>query len=337
MHMQPKTIEKYFFFSLLSITLIFAFFIFRPFWIVLVLGASFSIVLYPIYKWFKKYKSPNWLAALFSLLFFIIVLCIPLFAIGSIVFNQSQNLYHSVIGNGNVTPFVNSLGTKINQYLPNGVSFDINQKITTFVSFITDNIANIFSTTVSTIFSFILLLLTIFYLLKDGEAWKETLLSLSPLSSSADEKILTKLSHTINGVLKGYLLIAFIQGTLMGVGMTLFHIPNPAIWAVIAGIAAIIPPLGTAVVSVPAVLFLFFTGHVGLAIGFLIWAILIVGTGDNVLNPYIVGRRIDVPPFLILFSVLGGISLLGPVGILIGPLTVSLIYTLTEIYQKEFK
>jgi predicted PurR-regulated permease PerM len=335
--MQPKIIEKYFFFSLLSITLIFAFFIFRPFWIVLVLGASFSIVLYPVFKWLEKKHFPKWLASVSTVLFFIIVLCIPLFAIGSIVFNQSQNLYHSVIGNGNVTPFVNSIGKKINQFLPNGVSFDVNEKISAFVSFITDNIANIFSTTITTIFSFILLLLSIFYFLKDGESWKETCLRLSPLSSNADEKILTKLSHTINGVLKGYLLIAFIQGTLMGVGLTIFRVPNPAIWAVIAGIAAIIPPLGTAIVSVPAVLFLFFTGHTGLALGFLIWAILIVGTGDNVLNPYIVGHKIDVPPFLILFSVLGGISLLGPLGILIGPLTVSLLYTLTEIYQKEFK
>jgi predicted PurR-regulated permease PerM len=179
--------------------------------------------------------------------------------------------------------------------------------------------------------------LTIFYFLKDGEGWRETLLRLSPLSSSADEKILAKLSQTINGVLKGYLLIAFIQGTLMGIGLTIFRVPNSAIWAVVAGIAATIPPLGTAVVSVPAVIFLFATGHTGLAIGFLIWAVLIVGAGDNFLNPYIVGHKIDVPPFLILFSVLGGISLLGPVGILIGPLTVSLLYTLVEIYQKEFK
>jgi len=150
--MQPKTIEKYFFFGLLTATIIFVFLIFRPFWIILILGASFSVVLYPIYKWFKKYHSPNWLASLLTLFFFIIVLCIPLFAIGSIVFNQSQNLYHSVIGNGNVTPFVSSLGEKINRLMPAGVSFDINAKISAFISFLTNNIATIFSTTVTTLF-----------------------------------------------------------------------------------------------------------------------------------------------------------------------------------------
>jgi predicted PurR-regulated permease PerM len=335
--MQSKIVEKYFFFGLLFATLIFVFFIFRPFWIVLMLGASFSIILYPIFKWLNKKHLPKWLAALLTLLFFIIVLCIPLFSIGSIVFNQSQNLFHSTLGNGNATPFLASIGNKINQILPKGVSFNLDEKISTFISFVTNNIATIFSTTVSALFSFILLLLTIFYFLKDGEEWREILLRLSPLSKTADQKILARLAQTINGVILGYLLIALIQGTLMGIGLTIFHVPNPAIWAVIAGIAAMIPPLGTAVVSVPAVIFLFFSGHTGLAIGLLIWAIAIVGTGDNLLNPYIVGHRIDVPPFLILFSVLGGISLLGPVGILIGPLTVSMLYTLTEIYQEEFK
>jgi len=182
-----------------------------------------------------------------------------------------------------------------------------------------------------------LLLLAIFYFLKDGEGWKKALLYMSPLSGEANQKILSRLVQTINGVLKGYLLIAFIQGTLMGIGLTIFHVPNSAIWGVVAGIASIIPPFGTAVVSVPAVIFLFFTGHIGLAIGLLIWAIIIVGAGDNILNPYIVGHKINIPPFLILFSVLGGIELIGPVGILIGPLTVSLLYTLIEIYQSEFK
>jgi predicted PurR-regulated permease PerM len=335
--MQPKTIEKYFFFGLLSATLVFAFFIFRPFWIVLVLGASFSIVLYPVYVWLSKRKLPNWLAALLTLFFFIIVLCLPLFGIGSVVFNQSQNLYHSVINNGNTGSFLGSIGNKINQILPRGVSFDINEKVSSFISFLTNNLANIFSATVSALFSFILLLLTIFYFLKDGEKWRKTLLQLSPLSNIDDQKILHRLAQTINGVIKGYLLIAFIQGILMGIGLAIFHVPNPAIWAVIAGIASIIPPLGTAIVSVPAVIFLFVTGHTGSSIGLLIWATIIVGTGDNLLKPYIIGNKIDIPPFLILFSVLGGISLLGPVGLLIGPLTVSLLYTLTEMYRSEFK
>jgi predicted PurR-regulated permease PerM len=337
-YMQTKIIEKYFFFGLLVATFIFTFFIFRPFWIVLVLGASFSIVLFPVYAYLNKKRFPNWLASLATLLFFVIVLCVPLLGIGSMVLNQSQNLYHSIVNNnGNAGPFISAIGSRINHLLPRGISFNTNELFSNFIAFFTDNIANIFSATITALFSFVLLLLTIFYLLKDGERWKKTILQLSPLSGKDDQRIISRVTQTINGVIKGYLLIFFIQGALMGIGLAIFHVPNPAIWGVLAGIASIIPPLGTAIVSVPAVIFLFATGHTGASIGLLVWAILIVGSGDNLLNPYIIGNKIDVPPFLILFSVLGGIALLGPVGILIGPLTVSLLYTLTEIYRDEFQ
>ncbi|MBU0998727.1 AI-2E family transporter [Patescibacteria group bacterium] len=335
--MRPKIIERYFFFGLLFTTLIFVFLIFRPFWTVLVLGASFSIILYPVYEWLNKKYLPSWLASLLTLFFFIIVLCIPLFSIGSIVFSQSQDLYHSVIKGGNVFPFINSIGDKINQILPSGLSFDINEKISTFISFLTNNLANIFSATVSALFSFVLLLLAIFYFLKDGKEWRKTILRLSPLSNTDDEKIIAKLSQTINGVMKGTLFIALIQGVLMAIGLSLFGVQNAAIWGVVAAITSLIPSVGTAMVSVPAIIFLFATNHIFPAIGLAIWSTIVVGTIDNFLTPYIIGSRINIPPFLILFSVLGGIALLGPVGVLIGPLTVSLLYTLTEIYQSEFK
>ncbi len=336
-YMQPKIIERYFFFGLLFTTFIFAFFIFRPFWVVLVLGASFSIILYPIYEWLNKKHLPNWLASLLTLFFFIIVLCLPLFSLGSIVFNQSQNLYQSVVGDGNTFPFLNSIGDKINQILPNSISFDINEKISTFISFLTNNLANIFSATISALFSFILLLLAIFYFLKDGKKWREIILRLSPLSDVNDEKIISKLLQTINGVMKGTLFISLVQGILMAIGLTLFGVQHAAIWGVVAAITSLVPSVGTAMVSVPAIIFLFATDRIVPAIGLTIWSTIIVGTIDNFLTPYVIGRRIDIPPFLILFSVLGGMALLGPVGVLIGPLTVSLLYTLTEIYQNEFK
>ncbi|MFA5841021.1 MAG: AI-2E family transporter [Candidatus Paceibacterota bacterium] len=335
--MQPKIIEKYFFFGLLAATFIFTFLIFQPFWIVLVLGVSFSIMLYPVYQWLSRKHLPSWLAALITLTLFILVLCLPLFGVITIVFNQSQDLYYSIANNGNTFPLISSIGNKINHFLPNGIYFDINEKVSGFISFLTNNLANIFSATLSVLFSFVLMLLTIFYFLKDGEMWRKALLKFSPLSDSDDEKIIGRLSQTINEVMKGTLFIAIIQGILMSIGLTIFGVQNAAIWGVVAAITSLIPSVGTAMVSVPAIIFLFMTGHIVPAFGLTIWSTIVVGTIDNFLTPYIIGNKIKIPPFLILFSVLGGIALLGPVGILIGPLAVSLLYTLTEIYQSEFK
>ena len=336
-YMQTKIIEKYFFFGLLLSTFIFTFLIFRPFWIALVLGISFSIVLYPIYEWLNKRKLPNWLSAFLTVSLFTLILCGPLLGIGVLVFNQSENVYHLVVNNGNTGPLVDSINNTINKILPGGVIFDVNDKITDFISYISNNIANIFSTTISAFFSFILMLLIMFYFLKDGTKWKKAIVVLSPLGDKDDEKIITRLAFSVNTVIKGYLLMALVQGMFMGFGLWLFNIPNPALWGVVATVSSLLPTIGTALVSVPAIIFLFITGNTAFAIGLLIWSIIVVGMIDNFLSPLIVGKKINIPPLLILFSVFGGISLLGPVGILLGPLTVSLLYTLISIYRNEFK
>jgi len=164
--MQTKIIERYFFFGLLLSTLIFIFFIFKPFWIVLILGASFTVVLYPIYKYFNKYIS-SWLSAFVIVFLFALIICGPILGIGAMVFNQSQNVYHNVINNGGAENFITSINTTINNMLPEGLTFDAHEKVSSFVSFLSNNISKIFSSTFSTLFSFILMLVSIFYFLKD--------------------------------------------------------------------------------------------------------------------------------------------------------------------------
>lgn len=334
--MQTKIIERYFFFILLFATFIFSFLIFRPFWIVLVLSISFSIVLYPIYQWFNK-KLPNWFSALLTVFLFIFIISVLLFGIGVVVFNQSQNVYDLVINNGNTLSFINSADNSINKILPEGITFNLHEKISNFVSFITNNITNVFTSTLSTVFSFFLTFLSMFYFLKDSTYWKKAIKVLSPLSDTNDQKIIEKLSLAVNGILKGYLLLAFIQGTLVGIGFVIFGIPNPALWGLIAMATALVPTIGSGLVTIPAIIFLFATGNFVQAVGLSIWGVAIVGTIDNILNPIIIGSRINLHPVLIMFSALGGLSLFGPIGILVGPLTMSLFYTLISIYRNEFK
>ena len=335
--MQTKIIERYFFFILLFITFVFSFLIFSPFWMVLLLGISFSIVLYPVYEWLNKRKLPNWLSALLTVFFFIIIIGVPLFGMGVIVFNQSQNAYQIIVNNVHSLSFIDSINNSINRILPEGISFDLYEKISNFISFVSSNIASIFTSTLSTIFSLVLALLSMFYFLKDGAHWRKALVILSPLSDTDDEKIINKLSRAVNGIIKGYLFIALIQGILMGVGLAIFGVPNSALWGLVTMITALVPSIGTAIISVPAIIFLLITGNTFEAIGLLVWAVAVVGMIDNLLSPFIVGNKINLPPFLILFSVLGGISLLGPIGILVGPLTISMLYTLISIYRHEFK
>ena len=330
--MQTKIIERNFFFGLLLATFIFTFLIFKPFLPLIVISASFAVVLYPIYNFLLKKKFANWSSSLLTVLFFILIICGPLFGIGILVFNQSQDVYQSINQNGGIGSYFYNIENTIQRYFPNEIDINIEDRLGELISFTSSNIAGIFTSTITTLFSF-----SLFFLLKDGKGWRQALISLSPLRDEDDNKIIDKLSMSINGIIKGYLLIAIIQGILMGFGLHFFGVPNSALWGVIAGIGSLIPTLGTALVSLPAVIFLFATGNTFGGIGMSIWAFMIVGWVDNLLNPLVISSKIQIPQILVLFSILGGLVLMGPIGFLIGPLAVSLLYALISIYNEEFR
>ncbi|MDQ3244910.1 MAG: AI-2E family transporter [bacterium] len=335
--MQTKIIEKYFFFGLLLATFIFTILIFSRFWIILVLGISFAIILRPMYEWFNKKKIPSAISSFLTVIIFMIVLLGPILGISVLVFNQSQDLYSNFNNNNGSADLINTLNQNINAFLPKGIDFNVQEKVADIILFISENTAKIFTSTLTAFFDFTLMLLAMYYFLKDGTEWKKYLIKLSPLNDGDDGKIIARLKLSVNSVIKGYLFIGVVQGVLSALGLWIFGVPHAALWGVVAGVASLIPMVGTGFVSAPAIIFLLLGGHSGAALGLLVWSVAIVGLVDNLLSPYIVSSKIKIPSLLILISVLGGISMLGPVGILVGPLTLSLMYTLISIYKDEYR
>lgn len=334
--MQTKPFEKYFFIGFLTIVAIFTVVIFQPFLGIIIVGASLAVVLHPLYLFFMKKVAMghSLLAALLTVIFFIFVLCIPLLGIGFAIFNQSQGAYQTIVMTGG-TPFIQTISNHINEFLPAGLSIDVQAKFIEFFSFVSRNLANIFTTTMGTLFSFLLVIISMFYFLKDGDEWKATLIRFSPLSDSVDEKIFLRLGKAISGIIRGYFLIAIIQGVLMSVGLAIFGVSNPALWGLLAAFASLIPSIGTALIAIPAIIFLIAIDAIGNAIGLAIWSMVVVGLVDNFLSPFIVSNKTEMPPFVVLFAILGGIALMGPVGVLVGPLIVSLLYILVSMYRNE--
>ena len=332
--MQEHLVRKYFLVALFFIGAIFSILVLRPFVVVLILSLALSATIFPLYSRLKKYLKVPWVASLFTVIIFVILLCVPVFIVGTIVFKQAQSLSGWIADNGGIGTITNTFNYSINHLFPQGL-VNIDASFSSMATKLTAGIGNAFTATLSTLFTFLLVILSMFYFLKDGSKWRKTLVQLSPLSDDSDNKIIEKLRVTVNGVVRGYLLIGIIQGILLGIGLWIFGVPNAALWGVIAGIASFVPMIGTAFVSVPAVIFLVVSGHTGAAIGLGVWSAVLVGTIDNMLTPILVGRKIEIHPLIVLFAVLGGIAFVGPIGILIGPLTISFMYALVSIYKTE--
>ena len=105
----------------------------------------------------------------------------------------------------------------------------------------------------------------------------------------------------------------------------------------VTSLAALVPGVGTALVMAPAIGFLLISGQTVSAIGLLVWGVAAVGLIDNFLGPVLMGRGVHLPPLVILLAVLGGLAFFGPVGIFLGPLTVSLLIALFTLYADSGK
>ena len=329
--------EKKFLYTLLIIVLFITLAIFYPFLTVFILAGSFAIVLKPVYSWTKNHitKNKSGLASFITIILFLILLCIPLFFIGTVIFDQTQNAYSSLATNNNAGVFIQTIDNSINGFLPDGFTFNTYEKITQLFSLFSNNIASLFTSTFNTVLIFILTVFTIFYLLKDGEKWKNDLIKLTPISEKHAKEIFSSLKISVNHVIKGTFFISIIQGILAWLGFIIIGFPNAALLGLLSAFAALIPAVGTSIIFIPAILYLYFTGLHLQSLLLVIWSIIMIIVVNNILTPYFISKDSGISPIFILFGILGGISLMGPIGIIIGPLVLSLLYSLVSIYKKE--
>jgi predicted PurR-regulated permease PerM len=181
------------------------------------------------------------------------------------------------------------------------------------------------------------MILSLFYFLRDGKKFIATIIDLSPLHDEFDKKIFSRIILAVNSVVRGSLIIGLIQGLLTGVGFYIFSAPSPVLWGTVAAVASLVPSIGTSLILVPAILFLFFTGQTINALGLIIWGGVAVGLIDNFLGPILIKRDIHIHPLLILLSALGGVAFFGPIGFLAGPVSLALLFALFDIYPDIIK
>ncbi len=346
MKISCKKSELYFLLILLAGIFVLAFFIFKPFLYALALAMVFAIVFRPVHKKILVITAGRrGLAALLATVSVFIAVVVPLAFLGIQIFQEAAGLYSSLVQNSRATDFSRGVGDAVNsikRFFPASADFsvDFNQYLRQGLNWLLQHLGLFFANVAKVILGIFVFLIALYYLFKDGRKLKGAVVALSPLQDIHDETIFNKLELAINSVIKGNLAVAFVQGILTGVGFAIFGVPSPALWGSVAAIAALIPGIGTALVFIPAILFLFFSGETFSAVGLLIWGMTAVGLVDNFLGPKLAERGMRLHPFLILLSILGGIGFFGPLGFLLGPLVLSLLFALLEIYftiSKEYK
>lgn len=341
------TTRNYILVALIVITATLTFFVMQSFLIPVALAAIMGIALFPIYAWIlHKLKGRKALAALLTEVIAIVAVLLPLSILGSRLIAEATQIAYYFSSPDNVTSFSTKLqaaASKLGANIPGAPAYighfttSTNQVFQQSFSYLVNNSGYAFAATFTFLLSLFLFLITLFYLLKDSSNLLPRLSHLSPLGPAETKQIFTRIINTVNSVVRGSLTVALIQGIVASIGYSLFGVPNALIWGLTTGIASLIPGVGTPGVYFSSTAYLFITGHTLMGIGMLIWSIAAIVVVDNIIGPKLVGGRAEIHPILILISVLGGLSFFGAAGIFLGPLTVSVLVGLLEIYAPEAK
>ncbi len=182
---------------------------------------------------------------------------------------------------------------------------------------------------VGTVVGFFLMLFLLFFLLRDGPAMLRRLTLLVPLEGQRRDALLTLVGNTTRAVVYGTVLTSLLQGALVGIGFAIAGVPSPVVFGVLAALLALLPAGGAAIVWVPGVLWLLTIQSYGWAIFLLIWG-LGVSVSDNIVRPMLISSHAPVSTLAVFIGVVGGASAFGGVGIIIGPVLLTLISALLQ-------
>jgi predicted PurR-regulated permease PerM len=181
---------------------------------------------------------------------------------------------------------------------------------------------------------FAIMLFLLFFFLRDGDAMLARARRLIPMDELRKERLFQQLSGVTRAIVVGTSVTALLEGVLIGVGFTIASLPSPVVFGVLAALLSMLPVGGAAFVWGPAVIWLFVDGRWGFGIFMIAWGLLISGL-DNVLRPLLISGRARISALAVFIGVLGGIPAFGAIGLIAGPVVLSLALALIEFAEES--
>ena len=186
-----------------------------------------------------------------------------------------------------------------------------------------------------TLVGLIVALFLLFFFLRDGEEMLRTLQCLIPLDAPRQAHLADHLSAVTRAVVFGSLLIALVQGTLVGLSFALARLPSPIVFGALAAVASLVPLFGSALVWAPGAGALAFQGRWGAATFLVIWNVAIVSTADNLVRPLLISGRAQISTLPVFLGAAGGVAAFGPIGLVLGPVIVALVLALLRFAEES--
>lgn len=310
-----------------------------PFLPALTWALALAVLFTPMHRWIERRLKRASLAATASALVVALIVVVPATLITGRLISEAATgaeIIRAKVASGEwlhvveAHPRIAPIGMWIEEHV------DLPGTFQSVAGWLTNFGASFVRGSVMQLIGMLLTFYLLFYFLRDRSPALGSLRALSPLSGVEMDDLFARVADTILATIYGTLTVAAVQGTLGGLMFWWLGLPAPLLWGVVMGVLAIVPVLGAFVVWIPAAIFFALEGSWGKAIILTVWGGIVVGGIDNLIYPILVGNRLKMHTVLAFISVVGGLMVFGPAGLVVGPVVLTITRFLLEVWRTRF-
>ena len=344
--MHPSRVQNVLFFTFLVIVSFLFLYLLTPFFSPIFWAAVIASIFRPLYERLNRKLNRQSMSASIILLVIALIIILPGSILGSLLFSESMLMYESLsTDSGTIENIVKSItgAVKDNPYV---VRLHINEQFWTdkfseiarsISNYIFVNLKELTQNTLVFLVQFAVMLYTLFFFIRDGDTFLGMAMRVLSLGQEREKVLYERFVATARATLKVTMIIGGIQGSLGGLIFWVTGIEGALMWGVVMILFSIVPVVGCSIVWIPAGVIMLLMGHFWKGIIILAFGVFVISTVDNLLRPILIGRDVQMHPLLIFLSTLGGISLFGFSGFVIGPIITSLLLAIWAMYDQFYR
>jgi predicted PurR-regulated permease PerM len=334
--------------SLTAVTLCFGLVIMRPFLKPILFALALAMVFHPLHGWVRKWIRKENAAALISTFLAFLAMIAPALVLGRAITSELTELYQTLNGEGPEGRTLALSWLDRGEQWTNEVvhqaglsTFDIRSAIRQHIGqgsgWLLQQAAGFLGDLTGVLLGAVVTAITLFFLFREGASLRERVASIVPLAADHLERLFSGVHEVVVASVYGILAIGLLQGILVGFSFWVLGLPSPVLWGLVTSFFSLIPIVGAGGVWIPAVIILMTSGHWVKALILVAWGAGIVHPVDNILRPYLVGQRAKLSAIYLFFAILGGVKAFGLIGLLLGPVVLSVTLVLLAILKNELK
>lgn len=310
-------------------------------------GVVAAIVFAPLYRrLFRLTGQRAGFAALVTVVLVILLVIVPLMLIASSLVVEATGLYDNVqSGRLDVNQYLAQLGDMLPAWVREVLDrFDLSslgairewlsELFSRFLELLASHAVSVGQSTFGFVVGLGVMLYLTFFLLRDGSSLTRKIKQAIPLRPAQRDALLEKFTVVVRATVKGSVLVAVLQGALGGLIFWLLGVNAPVLWGVVMAFFALLPAVGAGIIWMPVALYLLVSGALWKALVLVVFGVLVIGLVDNLLRPILVGKSTKMPDYVVLISTLGGISVAGLNGFVIGPMIAAMFIAVWDIFTE---